>query len=134
MASSYKRIKEQRAKSKAAFERQQKLEESGAVGKFFGGLVGALDFQEDIKADRGLLAKAKRMAKGDSMSREQYNALQRKVGGTKGGFFGEMVDVKGKYADQGYVSSDNTPQVPYFGFLVVVLLGVVGATTALFLR
>jgi hypothetical protein len=39
----------------------------------------ALDFQEDIEADQGLLAKARRLRKGDQMSRDEYNAVQRKV-------------------------------------------------------
>ena len=59
--------------------------------------------QEDIEADRSLLKQARNMKKGDKMSRDQYNALWRKVGGTKGGFFGESVEVKGKYIERGYV-------------------------------
>lgn len=46
----------------------------------FGYHTQALDFQEDIAADQGLLAKARRLRKGDKMSRDEYNAVQRKVG------------------------------------------------------
>jgi hypothetical protein len=45
-----------------------------------GHLTQALDFQEDIAADQGLLAKAKRLRKGEKMSRDEYQAVQRKVG------------------------------------------------------
>jgi hypothetical protein len=45
--------------------------------------------QEDIEADRGLLARAKDMGKGDQMSREEYGALKRKVSGGRVRTFGE---------------------------------------------
>ena len=51
--------------------------------------------------------------------------LQRR---TKSGFFGETVNLKGKYADSGYVSSRPT-DVPYIPLLVLTLLGV-GAVLA----
>ena len=43
------------------------------------------------------------MKSGESMSREQYGALKRRVGGTGSGFFGESVALKGRYADRGWV-------------------------------
>lgn len=46
--------------------------------------------------------------------------LQRR---TKSGFFGETVDLKGKYAESGYVSSRLT-DVPYIPILILTLLGV----------
>mmetsp|Transcript_19812 Transcript_19812/g.33286 ORF Transcript_19812/g.33286 Transcript_19812/m.33286 type:complete len:172 (+) Transcript_19812:116-631(+) len=101
MTDAYARIREQRKRSAA----QRKLEDEGKGGL---SLLGALDFQEDIKADRGLLSKAKKLKKGEKMSRESYNAVQRKVSGTSGGFFGEQVELKGKYADKGYVRGDGT--------------------------
>ena len=79
----------------------------------------ALDFQEDIKADRNALAAAKRLKSGEKMSDASAAALRRKVGGTKSGFFGETVDVKGKYVEQGYVSSKGT-EVAYLPFIVLV--------------
>ena len=78
----YARIRKQRAMRKAEFEAREKGGLSQALFK----VTRALDFQEDIAADRGLLRDAKRMRKGESMSTEQYGALRRKVGGTKGGF------------------------------------------------
>jgi hypothetical protein len=71
------------------------------------------------------------MGKGDKMSREQYQALQRKVGGTKSGFFGENIFAKGEYLDRGYVErADEAPVQPLGkGFLYGVLAAVL-ATTA----
>lgn len=53
------------------------------------------------------------------MSDASAAALRRKVGGTKSGFFGETVDVKGKYVEQGYISSKGT-EVAYLPFIVLV--------------
>ncbi len=54
------------------------------------------------------------------MSDASAGALKRKVGGTKSGFFGETVDVKGKYTEEGYVTSRPNAEIPFLGFLVVV--------------
>jgi len=86
----YARIRKQRAKRKAEFEARERGGFASALWK----VTSALDFQEDIVADRGLLASAKNMRKGEKMDRAQYGALKRKVGGSKSGFFGESVDVK----------------------------------------
>ena len=122
----YARIKKQRAKSKAKFEAQEK----GGVSLFLFNALSAVNFEEDIKEDRGLLAAAKRMGKGDKMSREQYGALQRKVGGTKSGFFGENIFARGEYLDRGYVeSAEEQPVKPLAnGFLYGVLVAVLGTT------
>lgn len=120
----YARIRKQRALKKAEFEAREKGGFSQALFK----VTRALDFQEDIAADRGLLSAAKRMRKGESMSTEQYGALRRKVGGTKGGFFGESVDVKGEYTDSGWTKRDEdttTSEVAYAPLLGLVLAGVV---------
>jgi hypothetical protein len=120
----YARIRKQRALKKAEFEAREKGGFSQALFK----VTRALDFQEDIAADRGLLSAAKRMRKGESMSTEQYGALRRKVGGTKGGFFGESVDVKGEYTDSGWTKRDEdttTSDVAYAPLLGLVLAGVV---------
>ena len=79
----------------------------------------ALDFQEDIKADKAALAAAKKLKGGQRMSVESASALRRKVGGTKSGFFGESIDVKGKYVEKGYVSSKQE-DIPYLPFLIAV--------------
>jgi hypothetical protein len=79
----------------------------------------ALDFQEDIKADKAALAAAKKLKGGQRMSDESASALRRKVGGTKSGFFGESIDVKGKYVEKVYVSSKQE-DIPYLPFLIAV--------------
>jgi hypothetical protein len=83
MSDAYARVKKQREITKKKFEAKEK----GGLSLFMFNALSAVNFEEDIEADRGLLAQAKRMGKGDKMSREQYGALQRKVGGTKGGLF-----------------------------------------------
>ena len=120
----YARIRKQRSLRKAEFEAREKGGLSQALFK----VTRALDFQEDIAADRGLLSAAKRMRRGESMSTEQYGALRRKVGGTKGGFFGEAVDVKGEYTDSGWTKRDEdttTSEVAYAPLLGLGLAGVV---------
>lgn len=89
-----------------ARESRKKFAQDSGRSSIFTRVTGALDFQEDIKEDRGLLRDAGRMKKGDKMSREQYGALRRKVGGTGGGFFGETVEAKGAYVEKGYVPED----------------------------
>ena len=123
MSESYARIRKQRARRKAEFEAKEK----GGLSAALFSVTRALDFQEDISADRGLLARAKSMKKGDKMSTEEYGALRRKVGGTKGGFFGESVDVKGKYVEAGYVDQEGT-DLAYAPFLGLVVFAVIATT------
>eukprot|EP00747_Dinoflagellata_sp_TGD_P136053 gnl/TRDRNA2_/TRDRNA2_175511_c0_seq2.p1 gnl/TRDRNA2_/TRDRNA2_175511_c0~~gnl/TRDRNA2_/TRDRNA2_175511_c0_seq2.p1 ORF type:complete len:305 (+),score=39.92 gnl/TRDRNA2_/TRDRNA2_175511_c0_seq2:71-985(+) len=106
MAQGYARAREQR---KLAMERERAEREGTAKGPgLFNQITGALDFQENIKEDRGLLDGARNMRKGEKMSREQYGAVRRKIGGTSGGFFGETVEAEGKYLEKGYVAEDET--------------------------
>lgn len=125
MSDAYARIRKQRAFRKAEFEAKEK----GPLASALFSVTRALDFQEDIKEDRGLLRAAGRMQKGDKMSTEQYGALRRKVGGTKSGFFGESVDVEGSYVDSGYVDVDDVDgDVTAKGFLALVVVGVLATT------
>lgn len=123
----YARIRAARAASKRKYERQEAAERGGPVGKFLAGVVSALDFQEDVASDRSTLASFRNLRTGQKLSNQQEGALKRKIVGTKAGFFGESVDLKGKYADAGYVSSKRE-EVPYLWFLVAVVLGVCAAT------
>lgn len=102
MAQGYARARE---KMRTFAQRQEEAQRAGPKPKksVFGQVTGALDFQENIKEDRGLLASASQLRRGEKMSREESGALQRKVGGTKGGFFGEVVEPEGDYVDKGYV-------------------------------
>ena len=121
----YARIRKARERSRKEFE----AKERGGVSYALFSVARALDFQEDIESDRGLLNAARRMRNGDKMSTEQYGALRRKVGGTKGGFFGENVDVVGEYTDKGYVDKDDIgTDIVGAPFLAAVLLGVLGTT------
>mmetsp|Transcript_7502 Transcript_7502/g.10160 ORF Transcript_7502/g.10160 Transcript_7502/m.10160 type:complete len:173 (-) Transcript_7502:193-711(-) len=126
MTDAYARIRESR--KRAAMERNNpgssKPKRNGL------GILGSLDFQEDIAEDRGLLAKAKRLRKGEKMSSDQYKALGRKVGGTTGGFFGESVDLKGKYADKGYVQGDGVSNSST-GSLIGAAVALVGVLATL---
>jgi hypothetical protein len=126
MSDAYARVKKQREMTKKKFEAKEK----GGISLFVFNALSAVNFEEDIEADRGLLAQAKKMGKGDKMSREQYGALQRKVGGTKGGFFGENVFAKGEYLDKGYVETAEEQPVEVVAkpFLALVLVGVLATT------
>ena len=64
-----------------------------------------------------------------TLSRPTPDGSRFPVGGTKAGFFGEQVELKGKYADTGYVSSKPT-EVPVFVPLIAVMLVSIGAVLA----
>eukprot|EP00889_Picochlorum_renovo_P002760 jgi/Picre1/29790/NNA_005172.t1 len=92
-----------------------------------GSIVGAFDFSEvRSKSDAELLYDARYGKLEDGkMSRAQYQALRRKIGGTAKDYWKDWVDVKGEYTDKGYVS-DDTNQVVGLPFLVAVVLAVLG--------
>ena len=101
---SYARIRAQRAKTRKLRERGEFFEKFGGVGSALNGVIGALDFQEDIAEDRDLIKSLRNLGRGEKMSREQYGALRRKVGGTKSGFFGETVESEGRYLESGWLA------------------------------
>ena len=92
-----------------------------------GSVVGSFDFAEvRSKSDAELLYDAKYGKLEDGkMTREQYQALRRKVGGTAKDYWKDWVDVKGEYTDKGYVSEDTNGVVglPFLLAVVVALLG-----------
>lgn len=71
----------------------------------FGQVADALDFsQVRSQRDAELLQEARSATRsGEKMSREQYGALKRKVGGTYRDFFKDSIDVDGEYVDEGWV-------------------------------
>jgi hypothetical protein len=92
-------------------------------------MLSAFDFSTArSKSDAELLYDARygKLENG-KMSKEQYAALRRKIGGTSKDFFKGWVDVKGEYTDKGYVAKEENPSaVPALPFLVGVVLALFG--------
>ncbi|KAG7671218.1 hypothetical protein Ndes2437B_g03833 [Nannochloris sp. 'desiccata'] len=92
-------------------------------------ILSAFDFSTArSKSDAELLYDARygKLENG-KMSKEQYAALRRKIGGTSKDFFKGWVDVKGEYTDKGYVAKEENPSaVPALPFLVGVVLALFG--------
>lgn len=94
---------------------------------FLGSVVGSFDFAEvRSKSDAELLYDARYgKLKDGKMTREQYQALRRKVGGTAKDYWKDWVEVKGEYTDKGYVSesSDGVVGLPFLIAVVAALFG-----------
>lgn len=120
--------------------KQQPEPEPKEEGNALTRIVNALDFNAvRSKEDADLLYDAKYGKRGadGKMSREQYGALRRKVGGTASDYFKEWVDVKGEYTDKGYVTKDSdvSSTASYGGIvLALTLLGVLGTTVLVVLK
>ncbi|KAL5569626.1 hypothetical protein UlMin_026201 [Ulmus minor] len=71
----------------------------------FGSVTEALDFsQVRSEEDAELLYEARQATKsGGKMTKEQYGALRRKIGGTYKDFFKSYVEVDGQYVEEGWV-------------------------------
>lgn len=93
-------------------------------------VLSAFDFSAArSKSDAELLYDARYgELKDGKMSREQYAALRRKIGGTAKDFWKTSIDVEGKYTDKGYVSeeSTNVPALPLLVGIVLALFGTLG--------
>ena len=102
-------------------------------------VLSAFDFSTArSKSDAELLYEARygNLGKDGKMSREQYQALRRKIGGTAKDYWKTWIDVDGKYVDKGYVAKDaastasNVPALPFLIGIVVALFGTLGYVVA----
>ncbi|KAJ9160453.1 hypothetical protein P3X46_025853 [Hevea brasiliensis] len=84
-----------------------KEEPKNCKQSLFGSLTDALDFSQVRSAkDAELLEEARENTRsGGRLTREQYGALRRKIGGTYKDFFKSYIEVDGQYVEDGWVDT-----------------------------
>ncbi|XP_031477042.1 uncharacterized protein LOC116248410 [Nymphaea colorata] len=93
------------ARSEGGGQEDGKQAKGSRKQSLFGSVTEALDFSQVRSADDAILLEEARETtrSGGRMSREQYGALRRKIGGTYRDFFKSYVDVDGQYVEEGWV-------------------------------